>query len=232
MTPDLSRLIISLVASAAADNRPSGDGSTPSGLSPVDWAIIALYAAGTIGLGWYYARRQKNRQEYFVGNRRMNPLLIGVSLFATLRSTISYLASPGDMIGKGPTASISYVVTLPLAFLVVGFVVIPIYMRQRVTTAYELLEERLDVGTRLLGATMFLVLRLMWMSLLVYMAAAAMTVIGQILRGVVWYPSRLRGPPTPGYARAVRCGRATRCQAKARARLGAWRDRRNGYGYQ
>ena len=54
-----------------------------NGLAIIDWAIIVMCAAGTIGLGWYYSRRQGSRQEYFVGSGRMNPFLVGVSLFAT-----------------------------------------------------------------------------------------------------------------------------------------------------
>ena len=129
--------------------------AAPAGLQAVDWIIIALYAAGTIGLGWYYGRRQTSTQEYFVGDRQMNPILIGVSLFATLLSTITYLASPGEMIGKGPAVSIAYMAAQPLAFVIVGYFVIPAYMRQRVTSAYELLEDKLGLGVRLLAAVMF-----------------------------------------------------------------------------
>ena len=32
----------------------------------------------------------------------MNPLMIGLSLFATLTSTLTYLAYPGEMIKNGP----------------------------------------------------------------------------------------------------------------------------------
>ena len=45
------------------------------------------------------------------------------------------------------------------------------------TSAYELLEVRLGTGARLLGASMFIALRLAWMSLVVYAAAVALTVM-------------------------------------------------------
>ncbi len=116
----------------------------------------------------------------------MHPLLIGVSLFATLLSTISYLAIPGEISGKGPiylTNSIAY----PFVFLVVGFVVLPVYMRNRVTSAYELLEQRLGVSVRLLGAMMFLMLRLVWMVLLVFLTAKAIAImIGAGPEAVPW----------------------------------------------
>ena len=178
MTLDLSRLTICLLA--------TGDAGAPSGLSLVDWAIIALYAAGTIGLGWYYGRRQRSTQEYFVGNRRMNPLLIGVSLFATLLSTISYFSGPGEMVGKGPVSSIAYLLAVPISYLIIGYLLIPRIMRRRVTSAYELLEERLGVLIRVLGGTLFIVLRLMWMSLLLYVAASAMSVMMGV--GESWIP--------------------------------------------
>lgn len=150
---------------------------THQGLAPIDWIIIAAYAAATIGLGWYYSRRQKSTQEYFVGSGHMNPLLIGVSLFATLLSTISYLSMPGEALGKGPVHMLSTLLVYPFVFLIVGFVLLPVYMRQRVTSAYELLEARLGLSIRLLGASMFIALRLVWMALLVYLTAKAVAIM-------------------------------------------------------
>ena len=146
------------------------------GLTPLDWAIIVLYALATLGLGYFFSRRQSSVREYFTGSGRMPPSLIGISLFATLLSTISYLSIPGEAIGKGPVFMLNYL-TLPIAILVVGFILIPRYMRTRVTSAYELLEERLGLGIRLLGATLFILLRLVWMALLIYLAAKAMAVM-------------------------------------------------------
>jgi SSS family solute:Na+ symporter len=147
-----------------------------SGLAVIDWIIIVIYALLTIGLGWYVSRRQKTKEEYFIGSGKMNPILVGVSLFATLLSTISYLSMPGEILGKGPAA----LVTLPgmlLIYFIVAYLILPLYMRQRVTSAYELLEAKLGIGIRLLGACMFILLRLVWMSLLIYLASMAMTVM-------------------------------------------------------
>ena len=52
-------------------------------------------------------------------------------------------------------------------------------MRRRVTSAYELLERQLGAGGRQMGAIMFILLRLVWMSLLLYLTANALvTVLG------------------------------------------------------
>jgi len=149
-------------------------GVEAGGLAVVDWAIIAIYALSTIALGWYFGRRQKSTKEYFVGSGNMNPILVGVSLFATLLSTISYLSIPGEVLGKGPLY-MTNLAALPLVYFVVSYWLLPVYMKLKVTSAYELLEARLGLSIRLLGATMFLVMRLVWMSLLVYLASKAMS---------------------------------------------------------
>ncbi len=147
-----------------------------AGLALIDWLIIVAYGMGTIGLGWYYSRRQKSTDEYFIGTGSMNPILVGVSLFATLLSTVSYLSMPGESLGKGPVNMTSMLI-LPVVFVIVSFGLLPVYMKHRVTSAYELLEQRLGLSVRLLGAFMFIALRLAWMSLLIYLTAAALTIM-------------------------------------------------------
>jgi len=146
-------------------------------MAVIDWIIVFIYAVSTIALGWYFGRQQKSTQEYFIGSGKMNPILIGISLFATLLSTISYLAMPGETMGKGPVYLVGYLV-YPVVFLVLAFVVLPVYMRQKkVTSAYELLEKKLGLSVRLLGVVMFLMLRLVWMALLIFMTAKAIAVM-------------------------------------------------------
>ena len=89
----------------------------------LDWAVIALYAAGMLAIGWYYSRRTKTREEYLLGGRAMKPLSVGVSLFASLISTISYLAWPGEMIKNGPMM-LGAVLAYPLIALAVGWFMI------------------------------------------------------------------------------------------------------------
>ena len=144
-----------------------------SGLHWIDGLIIALYAFGMIALGFYYSRRQKSTEEYFVGNRTMNPQLIGVSMFVTLFSTISFLSVPGEIYGKGPIF-LSQILAIPLYYLIVGYLVVPAYMRFRVISAYELLEQKRGLAVRMTGAVMFIFLRLTWMSLLIYLSSQAM----------------------------------------------------------
>ena len=106
----------------------------------------------------------------------MNPLLIGISLFATLLSTISYLSSPGEIIRNGPIM-LTGALAIPIAYVICGYLLIPAFMRYRLTSAYELLESKLGLSSRLIGAAMFITLRLMWMATLLNFASNAMLVM-------------------------------------------------------
>lgn len=147
----------------------------PHGLHPLDWTAIAGYIALMLGVGVYYARRSRTSEEYHLGGRRMNPLTVGLSLFATLMSTLTYLALPGEMIKHGPMIVSQYLV-FPFIFLMIGFVVIPRIMKQKVTSAYEILELRLGMSARLMGSLFFLSLRFMWMALIIYATSSKVLV--------------------------------------------------------
>lgn len=162
---------------------PSIDGKP--GLHPIDWLLIGAYAVAVVLLGWYYSRRQESTSEYYTGGGKMSPFIIGISLFVTLLSTISYLARPGEIIKHGPVAQAS-LLALPFSYLVVGYILIPKLMRQRVTSAYELLEEKLGGTVRRVGAIMFILLRLVWMSLLLYLTSSVLALVLHIDQA--WVP--------------------------------------------
>ncbi|HVX63060.1 MAG TPA: hypothetical protein VHC19_20730 [Pirellulales bacterium] len=133
-----------------------------------DFLVIALYAAGMLAVGAFYARRTETADEYLLGGRTMNPIMVGLSLFATLTSTLSYLAYPGEMVKNGPMM-FAQLASYPFIMIVIGWWMIPAIMRQRnVTSGYELLESRLGLTGRLLGSGMFVALRTVWMASILY----------------------------------------------------------------
>ncbi len=150
--------------------------ASEKGLHIVDWICIAIYAAIVLGVGWIYSRRQSDRGSYFIGNGKMNSFIIGISIYATLLSSASYLMIPGEIIKHGPVI-LCYLFAIPIAYLIVGYILIPALMRHRVISAYQILEKTLGMKIRILGASLFIMLRLTWMSVIVYFAAEATVVI-------------------------------------------------------
>jgi len=121
-----------------------------------------------LGIGLYYSRRQTTTEEYFVGGRSISPFLAGISLYATLFSTLSYIGVPGEIIQNGPVLIAVGVSATPVIYLLVGYWVIPMIMKLPVTSAYELLEKRLGFPVRLLGSAIFVATRMLWMAIMLY----------------------------------------------------------------
>ncbi len=136
----------------------------------VDWSVLAGYAALMLAIGWYYSYLSKTREDYLLGGRGMNAWTVGLSLFAGLLSTISFLAVPGEVIKNGPMI-FCMVAAYPIVYVLVGYWIIPKIMRLRVTSAYEILETRFGIAVRVVGSSMFLLLRLLWMAVIVFATA-------------------------------------------------------------
>ncbi|MFH0796340.1 MAG: sodium/solute symporter [Candidatus Omnitrophota bacterium] len=143
-----------------------------SGLHWLDWLIIGVYCLVMIGIGIFFSRKQETTEEYFLAGRSMNWFPIGISLVATLISTISYLAVPGEMIRYGPAFLLGYL-PVPFAFIIISTIFIPFFVKLRITSAYEYLEKRFSGSVRTLGSSLFILIRLTWMGVVVYTASLA-----------------------------------------------------------
>ncbi len=148
-----------------------------AGLVVVDYLVVLAYLAGVLGAGWYFAKQQKESEDYFVAGRRMPWLAVGLSIIATLLSTVTYLAAPGEVIQHGLALALGWL-ALPVAFVVINFCWIPFFMRLGVTSIYEYLEFRFGPVARWTAVMLFvLVLRLLWMATIVLTASRAVAQI-------------------------------------------------------
>lgn len=144
-------------------------------MTVLDYAVIVAFILGMLGIGVYYARQIRSAEDYLLGGRQIPSLMIGLSLFATFNSTLSYLALPGEMIKNGPVIFSEYL-SFPLVMVIVGWFLIPRIMQAKAASGYELLEQRLGLTGRLLGATMFILLRIFWMATILYATCSAVLI--------------------------------------------------------
>jgi SSS family solute:Na+ symporter len=141
-------------------------------LTLADFVVLAGYFAGLLAIGLVAARRQSSQDTYFLGQRRTSSWMAGISVLATLLSTLTYLAVPSEIIGHGVGyfySQFAFVLIIPL----VNRLMIPTLMRLQVTSVYEYLEHRFSLSVRMVGAAVFVVTRIIWVGLIVYSASLA-----------------------------------------------------------
>ncbi len=147
------------------------------GVGFLDWLVVALYFVIVFVIGWYYAKRQRSKDDFLLGGRKMNPIASGISIIVTLMSLISYLAVVGETIKFGPIYILATILALPIIFFLVAYFLIPVFMKLPITSAYEILEKPLGRQVRLTGSLLFVLIRVVWMALIVYLSAKTFAVM-------------------------------------------------------
>lgn len=150
-----------------------------------DHLVIGVYLAGMIGLGAWLSRRQRSDDEYFLAGRKMPWFAVGMSVIASLLSSLTYLSEPGEVWNSGPVHVLGKMVAIPLEMLAVWVFCIPFLMRFRFTSAYEYLELRFDRSTRTLGVLMFIAMVVLWMGFVVLASARALATVSGVELWVV-----------------------------------------------
>ena len=149
------------------------------GLTFIDVTVIVAYLLIMLYMGLKIARKQRSTEDFFVGGRDLPACAVGISLFASVMSTILYLGQPGEMFRTG-LSFLTRNLPLPLILIVVCFVWIPFFMRLRLTSAYEYLERRFNYSVRALAAIFCLLLIFGWISVVVLTASMALVEITRI----------------------------------------------------
>jgi SSS family solute:Na+ symporter len=126
----------------------------------LDVAIIVGYLAAVIAAGFWFGRRQKTTQQYFLAGHAVPWWAIAASIVATETSTITFISVPGMAFAKGGDFRfLQLVFGYLLARVIISTVFMPWYFRGELVTVYELLRTRFGNGVKAIAASLFVVMR-------------------------------------------------------------------------
>jgi len=110
-------------------------------LGLLDYLIIVSYFIFVIALGFFFNKKQKSEQDYFLAGRSLLWPVIGFSLFASNIGSISLvgLAEAGYKSGFA-VFSYEWMATVVLIIFAVFF--LPFYLKNKIYTIPEFLERR------------------------------------------------------------------------------------------
>ena len=139
----------------------------------LDYGVFAAYLALTVAIGFMFTKGQRNLDEYFLAGRSMGPVIVAMTILASLFSGISFLAGPAESYANGP---IFYLVNVAffIATPVTSIIFVRCYYRARFFTAYQYLEERFGVVLRTVASGSFIVRVLLWLAAATYAPALAL----------------------------------------------------------
>ncbi|MFQ5810421.1 MAG: sodium:solute symporter [Armatimonadota bacterium] len=145
-------------------------------IRPLDVAAILLYLAGMAAMGIYFARRNQDTEEYFVGGRAFPGWAIGLSMLGTSISSVTFLAFPAAAYILDWRQLVSNL-TLPIVAVLAVIVFIPFFRRGRLTSAFEYLGDRFGPGARLYGTISFILLQLIRLSTVLFLVSIPVSLL-------------------------------------------------------
>jgi solute:Na+ symporter, SSS family len=146
-------------------------------LTSLDIGICLVYLAIVFGLAIKSACGQQDNEDYFVGGRNMNWWVVGISMFATSFSAVSFLGLPQ----RGAYQDFSFYLTILFIPVVITpilcWVFIPLFVRLKVSSGYEYLGRRFGMPAQRIGAGLYIVYALGWMGTMLCAVALTLQVV-------------------------------------------------------
>ena len=106
----------------------------------------------------WYTSRNANNDSFFIGNRNSNWMLVAFGMIGTSLSGVTFVSVPGG-VGKESFAYFQVVIGYLIGYIVIAFVLLPLYYRLNLTSIYNYLSKRLGVRSYKTGASFFILSR-------------------------------------------------------------------------
>ena len=121
------------------------------------FSFVIGYFLLLLGVAWYTSRNSNN-DSFFIGNRNSNWMLVAFGMIGTSLSGVTFISVPGG-VGTGNFYYFQVVLGYLFGYLVIAFVLIPLYYRMNLTSIYTYLETRFGINAHKAGAFFFILSR-------------------------------------------------------------------------
>jgi SSS family solute:Na+ symporter len=154
-------------------------------LPGADLTVLAAYLVAVVGLGLWLGRRRPDADEFMAAGRALPGWAIGLSMFGSYISSISFLANPGNAY-DGNWNAVAFTLATPFAAAIAVQWFVPFYLRQGAISAYEHLEARFGRWARTYAVVCFLLYQMARMGTVVYLLAISVAPLtGWSVRGTI-----------------------------------------------
>ena len=128
-------------------------------LSAIDLTVLGIYLIAVVGLGAWFARRNRTSAHFMAASGSLPGWVVGLSIFGTFLSSNTFIGVPGKAYGGNWNAFV-FSLTLPLAAWVAVKYFVPFYRGSGEISAYQHLEKRFGPWARSYALACYLLTQL------------------------------------------------------------------------
>lgn len=140
----------------------------------IDYIIIAIALCISLGIGLRFARGQQSTKQYFVARGSIPAWAIGMSLMATLISSITFLAYPGEGFASNWILLVQGMM-VPVVLLCMVWFIVPLYRKVIGLSTYEYFEKRFGKFARMYSSISFVLTHFSKMGTVFFLLALALS---------------------------------------------------------
>lgn len=119
--------------------------------------VVAAYFAILLVVAYVTGKKSDN-ESFFIGNRNSNWMLVAFGMIGTSLSGVTFVSVPGG-VGSGNFYYFQLVLGYVLGYIIIAFVLLPLYYNLNVTSIYAYLENRFGMQAHKAGASFFILSR-------------------------------------------------------------------------
>lgn len=142
----------------------------------IDIVIVVISLVFTLGAGFYFASRQKSSDHYFSGSKTIPAWAIGFSIFATLISSVTFLAYPAAAY-KSNWILLVQGLMVPIVLVGIIWIIVPLFRKVIRLSTYEYFERRFGVFARMYSAIAFILTHFSKMGTVLYLVSLALATL-------------------------------------------------------
>jgi SSS family solute:Na+ symporter len=142
-------------------------------LATLDLVVLLIYLGGVTGLGMWFYRRSKTSERFMSAGRSLPGWAVGLSIFGSYVSSISFLANPGKSF-SGDWSGFVFALSLPLAAWVAVRWFVPFFRKSGELSAYHHLEARFGPWARTYAVVCYLLTQVARLGTILYLLALAL----------------------------------------------------------
>ncbi|MCC5929704.1 MAG: sodium:solute symporter [Cyclobacteriaceae bacterium] len=140
----------------------------------IDYVIIAGTVFLTVYMGVYFSKRQGSSDKYFSGGNSIPAWAIGISIFATLISSVTFLAYPSAAY-KSNWLLLVQGLMVPIVLLGLIWLIVPLFRKVIRLSTYEYFEKRFGFLARIYGSVAFILTHFSKMGTVLYLVCLALS---------------------------------------------------------
>ncbi|WP_145252144.1 sodium:solute symporter family transporter [Aeoliella mucimassa] len=142
----------------------------------IDFSVLGVYLIAMVGVGVFFARQNKSTDDYFRGGQKVLWWAAGCSIFATMLSSITFMAIPAKAYAQDLVYLLGNCMILAVAPIAV-YLALPFFRQIDATSAYEYLEKRFNRLVRLFASASFTLFHLFRMGIVMSLAALTLATV-------------------------------------------------------